>query len=240
MDRLLRTASPAQRDFFTALIRKTQGGTFVVPGSQWVQLMLTATADVSQEDLAYLITLEWRPSQVTAEQLRQHVRQALARRASGAPPGVPAAAGSGERIAPPTSPPAGPAPDKRAGTREPGPTGDRKAKDEPAEAAESQQDRIERLARRARDHGPSARGDVLLYSKPSKPGQGIDATVYLRLIVPGTGDTLWWTADLHGTLTGRGDARGFQITGGSELVSAGGHVCGVGWWTPMNPLRFRP
>ncbi|SDY55078.1 protein of unknown function [Modestobacter sp. DSM 44400] len=240
MERLLRSASPAQRAFFTALIRKTQGGSFVVPGSQWVQLMLTATTDVSQEDLAYLITLDWHPGQVTAEQLRQQVRQALARRTSGAPPGLPADAGSGDRVAAHVKPPTAPVAGKAAPTPEAGRTGTRDAKDEPGEPGESQQERIERLAHRARDHGPSAGQDVLLYSKSAKPGQQIDATVYLHLQVPGTGAILWWTADVHGTLTGRGDASGFQVASGTELVSAGGDVLRVGWWGQLNPLRFRP
>ena len=240
MEQLLRSASPAQRAFFTALVHKTQGGTFVVPGAQWVQLMLTATAGVSQEDLAYLITLEWRPGQVTAEQLRQQVRRALERRTSGAPPGSPADARSAGRVAAPVTPAAGPAPTTGTPTPESGPTGSRKGKDEPAEPAESSQERIGRLAQRARDNGPSFQEDHLFYPKTAKPGQEVDARLYAHSRDPDTGEALWWTADVRGVLTGRGDTRGFRVTGGSELVSAGGHVRPVGWWATMNPLRFRP
>ena len=261
-ERLLRQASPAQRAFFTALIQKMEGGPFVVTGPEWMRLMLTATKDVSQEDLAYLITLNWQPGQVTAQQLREQVRQALARRAAGQPPGLPAEekAGEGPVAVPmkrPSQPVARKAEHKTPSSRTPpggaqpegketraekrgektGSRGAAGTQTEAEETAEERAARIERLARRARDDHPAGERDRLLYSRSAKPGQGIDATVYMHGQVSGTGETTWWTADLHGRLVGD-PARAFQVTAGSELVSADGQVVPAGWWTQDNPLTF--
>lgn len=196
---------------------------------------------------------------MTAGQLREQVRQALARRAAGVPPGLPAEGKPGEDPvavlvkrpsqsvtekagkAPPRTtrtPPGGEEPEGRQRHgKKTGSGGAARSQAEKEETADERAARIKRLARRARDNHPGR--DLLSYSRSAQPQRMIDATVYWYGQIPGTSGTTWWTADVHGRLIGH-PATGFQVTAGSELVSADGQVIPAGWWAQINPLRFEP
>jgi hypothetical protein len=86
LDALLQQASPAQRSLMQRLVQTSPNGLYTVPAFEWLQLLMTATEGISDEDLAYLETLDWQPANVTGEQLRERVRRALSRRRVGQPP----------------------------------------------------------------------------------------------------------------------------------------------------------
>jgi hypothetical protein len=80
LDALLQKASPAQKRLMEWLARRAENGQYTLPAPNWVELILTATQDISAEDLAYLEKLEWQPDRVTAERLRKNIQEALKRR----------------------------------------------------------------------------------------------------------------------------------------------------------------
>lgn len=73
-------ATPAQIRLLRILASASPNGVYAIPGPAWVEMILTATADISPEDLDYLATLEWHPAEITIEQLREAIRRALQQR----------------------------------------------------------------------------------------------------------------------------------------------------------------
>ena len=76
IDALLQQAGPAQLALMKYLAQKEGDKKYVVPAFEWINLILTATDKIGDDDLAYLITLEWNPGEVTAEQLRADIHKA--------------------------------------------------------------------------------------------------------------------------------------------------------------------
>jgi hypothetical protein len=74
---LLAGASDSQKALFRYLAQSAPDGRYVVPTSQWVEIMMKATEGLSEEDIKYLQSLNWKPANITADELRKKVLDAL-------------------------------------------------------------------------------------------------------------------------------------------------------------------
>ena len=86
---LLTTASAEQRSLLEHLAARGTQGRYLVPTAQWIDHLLQATAGLTQADIDFLKTLDWTPSTLTAEQLRERIRKVLQARSK--PSDAPAA-----------------------------------------------------------------------------------------------------------------------------------------------------
>jgi len=77
---LIAKSSPAQQALLREIASSSPDGQYNVPASTWIQKMLSATQGMSEEDIAYLKTLNWTPAKVTPEELRKKVLAALAKK----------------------------------------------------------------------------------------------------------------------------------------------------------------
>ncbi|NVD74747.1 DUF4157 domain-containing protein [Duganella sp. BJB1802] len=77
---LIDKSSPAQQALLRAIADNSPEGQYTVPASTWIQKVLAATQGISEEDIAYLKTLNWKPAKVTPEELRKSVLAALAKK----------------------------------------------------------------------------------------------------------------------------------------------------------------
>ncbi|MCA2218015.1 eCIS core domain-containing protein [Jidongwangia harbinensis] len=80
VDAALRRASPAQRRLMEAIAITSPDGEFAIPASDWIDMMLSATQGIQEQDIDYLIGVEWSPGQTTADELRQKVQAVIANR----------------------------------------------------------------------------------------------------------------------------------------------------------------
>lgn len=87
LDALVRRATPTQVALLRMLAAREVSGVYAVPSPAWVEMILAATAGMSEEDLAALAELEWDPAQTNEEELREAIQAALRRRR--APPARP-------------------------------------------------------------------------------------------------------------------------------------------------------
>jgi hypothetical protein len=74
---LLAKSSPAQIALFRYLSQTSPDGRFVVPTSQWVDTMMKATEGLSEDDIQYLRSLNWKPAKITPEELRKKILEVL-------------------------------------------------------------------------------------------------------------------------------------------------------------------
>jgi hypothetical protein len=87
LDALVQRSTPAQKLLLRVLAASSDTGVYTVPDAAWAEMMLTATAGISEKDLEYLAELEWEPANITAEELRKAIQEALAAsRAAQKPP----------------------------------------------------------------------------------------------------------------------------------------------------------
>jgi hypothetical protein len=99
LEALVQRATPAQKKLLESLAQQSGDLQYAVPAADWIELMLTATANISDEDLKYLQTLDWEPGILTAEELRSEIIKALERRGRQQPaePGAPVPVASSEK-----------------------------------------------------------------------------------------------------------------------------------------------
>lgn len=90
IEEMIRRARPAQRALMNYLAQVSGDGQYVVPAATWVTTILSATDQIKDDDLAYLITLTWQPGHTTPEQLKKDIAEALRRRQAAAAPPTPA------------------------------------------------------------------------------------------------------------------------------------------------------
>src|SRR5262249_2564161 len=69
VNELIKGATNAQKALLAKLAEEG-GGEYRVPASEWMQRLMTATKDITEEDLQYLMSLDWQPSSLSAEELR--------------------------------------------------------------------------------------------------------------------------------------------------------------------------
>jgi hypothetical protein len=93
-------------------------GVYMIPDAAWAEMMLTATAGISEKDLEYLAELEWEPANITAEELRKAILEAIA--ASRAATKPPAAAPKDQRKDPKGTERKATPPPAKGGAREKG------------------------------------------------------------------------------------------------------------------------
>ena len=74
---LLNKASDPQKSLFRHLAQTSPDGRYVVPSSEWVDIMMKATEGLNEEEIKYLQSLNWTPAKITAEELRKRVHALL-------------------------------------------------------------------------------------------------------------------------------------------------------------------
>jgi hypothetical protein len=80
IDSLLQKATPAQKDLMAYLAQTTGNFEYDVPDPQWVKEALTATADLSENDIAFLQKQKWVPGKISAADLRKKINERLKNR----------------------------------------------------------------------------------------------------------------------------------------------------------------
>ncbi len=90
LDQLVTAATPAQKILLRILAADSEGGTYLLPQAAWAEMMLSATAGLTEEDFEYLATLDWRPGRTSLAELRAQIQRALAQRGSRSKDGPPA------------------------------------------------------------------------------------------------------------------------------------------------------
>lgn len=85
VDAMLQHASEAQLRLLRELAQRSRDDVYTVPSHEWVAILLYASAGLSDQDLAYLATLDWRPGRVTPEELRRRVHWATRQREASNP-----------------------------------------------------------------------------------------------------------------------------------------------------------
>ena len=80
IDVAIQSATPAQRELLRHLAQLQGDARYMVPSQLWIRTILHATSGISEEDIAQLATLEWRPGFVTPDELQRQVREALVAR----------------------------------------------------------------------------------------------------------------------------------------------------------------
>lgn len=75
--KLLNGASAPQIALFRYLAQSSPTGQYVVPASQWVDRLMQATAGLSEDDIKYLQSLNWKPSTLSADELRKVILELL-------------------------------------------------------------------------------------------------------------------------------------------------------------------
>ena len=78
LDQLVSRSTPAQKTLLRVLAASSEDGIYKVPDAAWVEMMLQATAGLTEQDLEYLAQIEWEPANVTLEELRKSIQEALA------------------------------------------------------------------------------------------------------------------------------------------------------------------
>lgn len=229
MDALLQQATPAQRQLMAYLAGKEGDARYLVPAPEWVKLIMTATAGVKEDDLAYLITLEWNPGEVTADQLRANIQQALQRKKAGDAPGLPPEEGA------PVAPEQKSAGKTTAQIKQPskpvattGTAGTEGKK--PKEPAESPQDRVARLFKRAQSYGKWDRigHGAVSYPPSAKLGETVTVELYLTHTDPKSGKLLRLTADASGQFSMGNKGEVFTVHSCTEFVTPDGEVYPTG------------
>ncbi len=90
---MLKNASAAQKALLSKLAQQDPTGQYKVPAADWVGTLLKVTEGITEQDLQYLMTLNWQPSNLSPAELRKRVLKALENKASkGAPDAKPASA----------------------------------------------------------------------------------------------------------------------------------------------------
>jgi len=67
IDGMLQKATAAQKELLAYLAQTTGDFEYEVSGAEWVQTFMTATAGLSEADIAYLQKLHWVPGKVSAQ-----------------------------------------------------------------------------------------------------------------------------------------------------------------------------
>lgn len=91
---LLRSAAPPQQELLRRLAQQ-RAGYYPMPTLDWAERLLKATAGISQDDIDYLLSLDWEPGSASADELRQRLERLLKSRrpaAAGAAPAKPGTA----------------------------------------------------------------------------------------------------------------------------------------------------
>lgn len=219
IDALLQQLSPAQKNLIKTLAERYPNDEFRIPASAWLQIIRTATKGISEKDIAYLETLEWRPGDTTAEKLRKQVEEALARRQAGQAPG------KDELKEKPKAPPPKPKKQKKE-RKEQGavtfgtPEIEMEQEDEPEEFLKKR----ERLRKLAADFNWKSVGVGAVSPLPPEPGKPAPGQFYVLLDFTGTGKEVGFVADAVGTLIEKKGARFYRVQNISILVNAGGDV----------------
>ncbi len=237
IEEMIRKARPQQRALMDYLAKVSGDDQYVVPGSTWVTTILQATDGVKDEDLAYLITLQWQPGKVTPDELKRNVEAALKRRRAGEAPGLPADPAKQT----PTKKPPSPKPDVKAGTIDPHhgkkveaatkqPPGAKPKKPAPQvggagpaqkdDKPESQDEFIKRLAKRAADYPSWSSlqvGEVLYSDKKPFPQSMV---VYYKL--QDKGGEAHVTFDVWGSVEKRGKGSVLKVISSSSIVTSEG------------------
>jgi len=74
---LISKASPGQLALLRQLAKASPNGQYVVPASAWVATMMKATEGLSEEDVKYLQTLDWSPTDTTSEEMKKNIEETL-------------------------------------------------------------------------------------------------------------------------------------------------------------------
>ena len=240
-DRAVQGTTEAQRRFLEAIIAGTEGGVYVLPVPEWVARMLAATEGASEEELAYLATLTWRPSRSSGAELRRAVRRALARR--GTPPtaaGGPAdpvekrpaaakkagGAGGGKPVPGAGEKQAADAGEKKAGTDEKKEETGEKAAQPSAEERQERSEYLENLRDRARAFDLASRPEgAVVYDNAKQaptPGQRVKATLYFPMTVES--GVVVAACDVVGVRSGSGKDLNFEALEAGPVVTSEGEV----------------
>lgn len=83
IDRTIQSATPAQLSLLRHLAEQHPDGIYTIPSEQWINMILSATDGISEDDIAFLETLQWEPGLTTIEELRQNIRQVIETRRQG-------------------------------------------------------------------------------------------------------------------------------------------------------------
>jgi hypothetical protein len=73
----LKASSEAQRALLTHLARNSGSGQYLVPTSEWVDKLLKVTEGMTPEEIEFLKQLDWKPGQISVEELKARVQAAL-------------------------------------------------------------------------------------------------------------------------------------------------------------------
>jgi hypothetical protein len=80
LDQLVSRATDAQKILLRTLAADSRDGVYVVPEPAWVEMILSATSGLTEEELQVLAELEWEPGRTTIEELRKAIQAAIAAR----------------------------------------------------------------------------------------------------------------------------------------------------------------
>lgn len=218
IDALLQQLSPAQKNLIKTLAERYPNDEYQIPASAWLQIVMTATKGISEDDIAYLETLEWRPSDITAEELRKQVEEALARRQAGQAPG------KDKLKEKPKAPPPEPKKEKKKERKEEGtvtfgtPEIEMEQEGQPEEFLKKRE-RLRKLAADFNWKGVAV--GAVVYTKPD-PGKPVHGHFYVYLTPKDSGKQAGFAADVVGTLIEKKGARFFRIQNISIIVNARG------------------
>jgi Domain of unknown function (DUF4157) len=236
IDAELQKATPAQKELLEYLAQISGDRQYEVSGADWVRTFMTATANLSEEDIKFLQQQHWRPvPKVTAEELRRHIDEVLRNRTK------PQA--GGDQDAP--SPDKKPRKDKKAeGTRSSDIKNPEKAEQKlnaasldetpassKAKKAETDQEAYARLHKRAKDFKWAQMRTVGMidYGKEGKVyGKTASGALYFSTVV--RGKRIGFTADVAGILTKGSPHDTIEIRSSSIIVASDGR------WVPGKEL----
>jgi hypothetical protein len=239
IEAMIRNARPTQRQLLTFLAQREGDQRYVVPAKTWVTTILTATNHVKDEDLLYLLELNWTPGQVTADQLKKDIDAAIKRK--GAPPGAPAdpQAKPGTKPAKPDKKPAKvdtPHAEAKKPVQKLGPPGP-PGPDE-KESKETEADYLKRLQKRAAEWEGWA-GVKVGHIQIQYADTGKAQSMILFVKGEEKGKEILATCDLYGQPFAKGKKRMVRVTQSGPTVTADGRYGPPGKWngvyTDMNP-----
>jgi hypothetical protein len=77
---LVTKASPVQRELLTHLAQIAPDNTYFSPDSRWIETVMKAVADLSHDDIKRVYDLDWTPRNVTVNELKKQIADALKRK----------------------------------------------------------------------------------------------------------------------------------------------------------------
>ncbi len=209
IDALLQKSTPAQKKLMERLAQLSGDRQYAVPSADWVRRVLTITEGLSEDDIAYLETLDWRAGKVAPEEVRKKVQEALKHRSPS--PVADSSTGTAAKL------------DAKVKQSELSANAGSVSSDvDKAEKPEPQDEQIARLFKRAKEHdwkhvNP---GGEIVFGKAKIYDQNITVAFYFEEKT--ARGRLRVTADLSGILRHAGNADTFEVTGAGLLVTTDG------------------